>query len=231
MLPEMKCPIPENEPQRIDAVHSYEILDTEPEVEFDALTRVASHTFGTPIAVVAMMDRDRLWFKSKIDLEVPQLDRKIAFCAHAIMCPREPLVVSDLLEDQRFVDNPLVASAPHIRFYAGAPIVDPSGHALGTIAVIDTKSRTFTDAERHTLSYFATLVMTAMQGRIRALSLERLAMTDYLTGIPNRAQFDKTIAAEINYANRSGTCLSVLYLDLDGFKKVNDTLTFRSIKY
>lgn len=222
MLPAIACPIPENESQRLDAVRYYEILDTEPEVEFDALTRVAAHTFGAPIAVVAMLDSDRLWFKSKLGLEVPQLDRKVAFCAHAIMCPREPLVVPDLLNDQRFADNPLVANAPHLRFYAGAPIVDVTGLALGTIAVIDTKPRTFTDSQRHTLSDFATLVITAMQGRRRALALQRMATTDYLTGIPNRAQFDKTIASEIAYANRSGTCLNVLSLDLDGFKEVND---------
>lgn len=177
MLPAIACPIPENESQRLDAVRYYEILDTEPEVEFDALTRVAAHTFGAPIAVVAMLDSDRLWFKSKLGLEVPQLDRKVAFCAHAIMCPREPLVVPDLLNDQRFADNPLVANAPHLRFYAGAPIVDVTGLALGTIAVIDTKPRTFTDSQRHTLSDFATLVITAMQGRRRALALQRMATT------------------------------------------------------
>ncbi|MBC7499544.1 MAG: sensor domain-containing diguanylate cyclase [Herminiimonas sp.] len=222
MLPEMRCPLPEDEPQRISAVRSYEILDTEPEVEFDALTRVVAHAFNAPIAVVAMMDTDRLWFKSKLGLAVPELDRKIAFCAHAIMCPRQPLIVNDLLNDRLFADNPLVADAPHLRFYAGAPIVDPSGYALGTVAVIDIEPRTFTDSQRHTLSDFATLVMTAIQARKRALVLERMAMTDYLTGIPNRAQFDKTITTEIGYADRSATSLSVMFLDLDGFKDVND---------
>ncbi len=78
------CPMPTNEVERLRAVRSYDILDTEPELEFDALTRVAAHAFQAPIAVVAMMDADRLWFKSKLGLDVPQLDRKVAFCAHTV---------------------------------------------------------------------------------------------------------------------------------------------------
>jgi diguanylate cyclase (GGDEF)-like protein len=218
------CPIPENEPQRLKAIRSYEILDTEPELEFDALTRIASHAFGAPIAVVAMMDSDRLWFKSRLGLDIPQLDRKIAFCAHAIMRPREPLVVEDLRDDQRFASNPLVAEAPHIRFYAGAPIVDPGGHALGTIAVIDAQPRAFTAPQRDALMDLSALAMTALEGRRRALDLERLALTDHLTGIGNRAQFDRAIAAALADARRSGEPFSLLFMDLDGFKDVNDAL-------
>ncbi len=225
MSSEPSCPahpVPENEAQRLEALRAYDVLDSEPELEFDALTRVAAHALGTPIAVVAMMDSDRLWFKSKLGLDVPQLDRQIAFCAHAIMTPREPLVVPDLLADPRFAGNPLVAGAPHIRFYAGAPIVDPAGHALGTIAVIDAQPREFSDAQRDALTDLSTMVMTALQGRRRALDLERLALTDHLTGISNRAQFDKAIAAELRHAMRTGEAFTVLCMDLDGFKDVND---------
>jgi diguanylate cyclase (GGDEF)-like protein len=218
------CLLPDNEPQRLRAVRSYEILDTEPELEFDALTRVASHTFSAPIAVVAMMDADRLWFKSKLGLDIPQLDRKIAFCAHAIMRPREAMVIPDLLSDQRFAENPLVADAPHLRFYAGAPIVDPTGLALGTIAVIDTQPRSFSDAQRDALMDLSTLVVTALQARRRAIDLQRMAMTDYLTGVGNRVQFEKALAAELNHSKRAGTPFSVVCMDLDGFKSVNDTL-------
>lgn len=219
---ENSCPVPVNEPARIERVRSFEILDTAPEVEFDALTRVAAHTFDTPIAVIALMDRDRLWFKSRLGLGVPQLDRKVAFCAHAIMAPDEPLVVGDLSADPRFANNPLVCQPPHLRFYAGAPLVDESGHALGTIAVIDTRPRTFSETQRHVLMDCSRLVMTALQGRRRALVLERLAMTDYLTGLPNRAQFDQAMATEMQHAMRSGQPFSLLCLDLDGFKSVND---------
>lgn len=134
-------PIPADEPARLAAVRAYEILGTPPEVEFDALARLAAFMSDTPIAEVSVMDENRLWFESRIGLDVPELDRKVAFCAHAIMKPRQALVVEDLLEDERFSGNPLMAQAPHIRFYAGAPIVDPDGFALGTIAVIDARPR------------------------------------------------------------------------------------------
>ena len=222
MSAEQTCPVPEDEPARLAALRSYEILDTEPELEFDAVTRVASHAFDAPIAVVALMDSDRLWFKSRLGLDVPQLDRKIAFCAHAIMRPRDVLVVPDLQADARFSDNPLVAQPPHIRFYAGAPIVDTAGHALGTIAVIDAQPRSFTEVQRHTLKDLSTLVMMALRGRRRALDLERLAMTDHLTGIANRARFDKVIVEELGQSADYGSSFGLLVMDLDGFKAVND---------
>ena len=113
---DMQCSIPGNEAQRLQAVHSYDILDTPPELDFDTLTRVAAHAFNTPAAVIGLMDSDRLWFKSQLGLGVPQLDRQIAFCAHAIMRPDEPLVVEDLRQDHRFQRNPLVTQPPTCAF-------------------------------------------------------------------------------------------------------------------
>src|SRR5450432_436414 len=203
-MPAAGCPIPDNEANRLRAVHSFQILDSEPELEFDALTRVASHAFATPIAVVAMMDSERLWFKSRLGLDAPELDRKIAFCAHTIMRPSELLVAEDLRADIRFADNPLVASPPNIRFYAGAAIVDHDDHALGTIAVIDTQPRRFRESQRQTLMDFSALAMTALQSRRRAVALSRLAMTDHLTGIANRARFAAEISAEVQSSKQSG---------------------------
>ncbi len=216
------CPVPADESSRLAAVRAYAILDTPPELEFDALARLAAFMFDAPIAVVAVMDENRLWFKSKIGLDVPELDRKVAFCAHTIMRPREALVVDDLQADLRFSSNLLVARSPHIRFYAGAPIVDPRGFALGTIAVIDTQPRHFSEGQRAALVDLSTLVMTALRNRRSALELGRLARTDHLTGIANRAQFEMAVASQIQQAARSNEGFSVLYMDLDGFKDVND---------
>ena len=124
------CPIPDNELQRLRAVRSYEILDTPPEVDFDTLTRVATQALGTPAGVIGLMDADRLWFKSQLGLGVPQLDRQIAFCAHALMKPGEALIVEDLRQDPRFRNNPLVTQEPHLRFYAGVPLIDRDGYCL-----------------------------------------------------------------------------------------------------
>lgn len=218
----LQCPLPENEVQRLHAVRAYDILDTPPEMDFDALTRVAAHVFNTPAAVVGLMDTNRLWFKSRLGLDVPELDRQIAFCAYAIMRPDEPLVVEDLQRDPRFKNNPLVTQAPHLRFYAGASLIDPQGYALGTIAVADKQPRTFSGVQRSVLRDLSTLVMTALENRRRAAELSHLAMTDHLTGLANRAQFDRVLAVEVAHAMRSGRPFAVLYMDLDNFKIVND---------
>ena len=191
-------------------------------MEFDALTRLAAYTFNAPAAVVGLMDAHRLWFKSRLGLDVPELDRQIAFCAYAVMRPDELLVVEDLSKDPRFEENPLVTQAPHLRFYAGAPLVDSNGLALGTIAVVDGQPRTFSDAQRVALKDLSTLVITALESRRRSLLLGRLALTDHLTGLANRAQFDRTIESELSHAKRTNEPFSLLYLDLDGFKDVND---------
>jgi diguanylate cyclase (GGDEF)-like protein len=217
------CPVPENESQRLRALRSYEILDSQPEVDFDTLTRVATHALGTPAGVIGLMDANRLWFKSRIGLGVPQLDRQIAFCAHAIMQPGEPLIVEDLQRDPRFEGNPLVTQAPHLRFYAGAPLIDRDGFALGTIAVVDIEPRKFGDSQVQLLRDLSVLVITALESRHRAKLLSQLAMTDHLTGLPNRAQFERTLNSEIAHARRMSEPFTVLFMDLDGFKVINDT--------
>lgn len=218
----VQCPIPENEEQRLQAVRSYEILDSEPEMDFDALTRLAAYAFDSPAAVVGLMDADRLWFKSRFGLDVPQLDRQIAFCAFAVMKPDELLVVEDLAQDPRFRNNPLVVDAPNLRFYAGAPLVDHQGYALGTIAVVDVKPRKLSETQQSALRDLSTLVMTALDNRRRALLLSHMARTDHLTGLANRADFDGALGSQIAHTARTGELFSLLYMDLDGFKKSND---------
>ncbi len=216
--------MPANEVQRLRAVLSYDILDTPPDEDFDALTRVAAHALNMPAAVIGLMDSNRLWFKSRLGLGVPQLDRQIAFCAYAIMQPDKPLVVEDLRQDHRFQGNPLVTGAPNLCFYAGAPLVDRDGYVLGTIAVADTRPRTLNDAQRALLSDLSILVITALERRYRANLLGHLAITDHLTGLANRAQFERTLNAEIAHARRTGEPFTVFYMDLDDFKDINDSL-------
>ena len=220
--PQNQCPIPGNEPQRLHAVRSYDILDTSPEVDFDTLTRVAINAINTPAGVIGLMDADRLWFKSQYGLGVPQLDRQIAFCAHAVMCPGELLVVEDLSLDPRFRENPLVTQAPHLRFYAGAPLVDRHGYALGTIAVVDTQPREFGELQRLLLRDLSTLVVNALETRHQSRLLGQLAMTDHLTGLANRAHFERALNSEMAHADRHDESFTVFYMDLNDFKKIND---------
>jgi anti-sigma regulatory factor (Ser/Thr protein kinase) len=144
-----------DEAARLATLREYRILDTEPEQSFDDLTLLASHICGTPIALLSLVDADRQWFKSRVGVTIVETSRAISFCTHAIQ-HQDVMVVPDAREDARFRDNPQVTGDPHIRFYAGAPLVTRDGHALGTLCVVDRVARTLTadqlealDALRH----------------------------------------------------------------------------------
>lgn len=139
-----------DETDRLKALRKYRILDTNPEQAFDDLTLLASQICGTPIALISLVDEDRQWFKSRVGLEVRETARSVSFCAHAIQQPGL-FIVPDALNDARFSDNALVRQDPHIRFYAGAPLVTRDGHALGALCVIDRLPRTLTDDQQAAL--------------------------------------------------------------------------------
>jgi anti-sigma regulatory factor (Ser/Thr protein kinase) len=129
-----------DERARLAALRRYRILDTDPEEAFDDLTLLASHICGTPMALITLIDENRQWFKSERGLGIRETERSVAFCTHAIT-ESSILEVPDTREDERFRNNPFVTGQPHIRFYAGAPLVTPDGHALGTLCVVDTQPR------------------------------------------------------------------------------------------
>jgi GAF domain-containing protein len=139
----MKPPIPLNEHARLDLLRQYDILDTAPEPAFDEIAARAAEVCQTPISLLTFVDRDRTWFKSNTGLELREVPRDDSFCANAI-CQDEPYVIPDLLADERFSHNPLVTQKPHLRFYAGLPLISPEGLALGALCVIDRKPRELT---------------------------------------------------------------------------------------
>ncbi|EMK3304585.1 sensor domain-containing diguanylate cyclase [Vibrio vulnificus] len=205
---------PDNEPQRIADLHSLHILDTAAEERFDRITRIARRLFDVPIALVSLVDEDRQWFKSCIGLNASETPRDISFCGHAIL-GTDTLIVEDASLDARFADNPLVTGEPHIRFYAGVPLMFEHSSCLGTLCIIDSKPRTLNEDERLDLIDLAKMAE-------RELAATHSAAIDDLTQISNRRGFMTLAKKSMAYCEVGGYPYSIAYLDLNGFKPIND---------
>jgi signal transduction histidine kinase len=163
---------PYNEAERLRALKSYGILDSFSEKEYDQLTIIASQICGCSMSLISLIDENRQWFKSKVGLDVIETERKMAFCAHAINDPSHTLVVPDASLDERFFDNPLVTGDPHLSFYAGVPLVNQEGMALGTLCVLDSEPKTLSEAQLNALSALADQVMVLLELRKSKFELE-----------------------------------------------------------
>lgn len=206
--------IPTNEALRLATLKSAHVLDTPDEERFDRLTRMAKRMFRVPIALVSLVDENRQWFKSKQGLDACETPRNISFCGHAILGD-DIFLIPNALGDPRFADNPLVAGAPHIRFYAGCPLRLNGGLKVGTLCIIDTVPREFDAEDASALRDLAAMVedeLTAFQ----------TSTTDELTQISNRRGFLQLAEYGLNFCIRHQQPAALAFIDLDRFKPIND---------
>ena len=203
-----------NEDQRLEALRSLGLLDTDPEERFDVISRLARRLLDVPIALVSLVEDQRQWFKSADGLSSRELPRDISFCGHAIH-GTDIFYVPDASQDSRFWDNPLVTGEPWIRFYAGCPLITSDGYTLGTLCVIDHRPRELDADQMNDLRDLAGVVT-------REIKTIELALDDELTGLSNRRGFLAMAEQALHVCRRTGMAATLLYLDLDDFKSIND---------
>lgn len=241
---------PDNEEERLAALRSFDILDSDPERAFDDLVRIAAAICDVPMAAVTLIDRNRQWFKAQVGMDNPDPSLETSFCAHTILSPDAMTVVPDATRDARFADNPLVTAGNGIRFYAGAPLVTSDGFALGALCLVDAQPRQLEPFQLTALDALSRQVSQLLELRrvSRQLShqlrergwyeqqmqlyqdqleqqnadLSEQTRTDVLTGLPNRRAFAAALEAAMRKAEESGEPLAVAVLDVDHFKTIND---------
>lgn len=227
----ISAPVPENDKARVASLEKMQLLSTPRMADLDRVTRIAQKYFKTDISLITLVDRERQWFKSHIGLDLTETSRDISFCAHAINSA-DTFVVEDAQHDLRFFDNPMVVGAPHIRFYAGQPLVNTEGFIYGTLCVISAQPGTFSAEDKEVLVDLAEMVNLIIRNRNLSQSqvglLDTLAMAvrdkmiDPLTGIWNRRGLDELFSREISRAIRQNEPLAVGIIDIDHFRDVNN---------
>jgi diguanylate cyclase (GGDEF)-like protein len=225
-------PIPENETKRLEALQKLQAINTPAEERYDRITRLARRVFDVPIALITLIDANRQWFKSCEGLTASETPRHHSFCAYAIISD-ETFIITDARSDPRFSDNPLVTGEPYIRFYAGQPLHAPDGSRLGTLCVIDRKSREIMAEDIQMLKDLALVVekelqvihLSETQGELisKLQESERLALIDGLTQVWNRKGILQILEREMAHAARRKTSMGLCLADIDYFKRLNDS--------
>ena len=170
---------PFNEKLRLKNLQSFQILDTEEETSFDELLEIAVQVSGCNSAMISFVDKDRQWFKSKINFEADEMPRKLSFCGHAIL-QDDVMIVNDATKDSRFHDNPCVINNPNIYFYAGIPILSRSGFRLGSVCVIDNKPRFLSAEQIESLRNISAQVSNLLELRLKNLKLKKAIKSSML---------------------------------------------------
>jgi diguanylate cyclase (GGDEF)-like protein len=212
-----RAPVPEamQERERLECLERLDILDSGEEASFDRITRLVRRIFDVPMSTITFVDGHRQWFKAQSGMATRATDRDPSLCYYAVR-QRQPLVIPDTLLDPRFSQTRFVVGAPHVRFYAGFPVFGADRVCVGTLCAMDTKPHDFTVGDGDIMTALAETVSDLLEFR-------SLATTDPLTGISNRRGFLGEAARALALSSRYGHDLSLIVIDIDHFKKVNDT--------
>ena len=197
-----------NETERLAALLRYEVLDTPPEPLLDDITKLAAQICNAPISLISLVDDQRQWFKAKLGLEVCETPRELAFCAHALSTPNEVLVVSNATEDPRFSGNSLVTGEPHIRFYAGAPLVTSDNYVLGTLCIIDRQPRIIDRKQLDVLKKLSRQVVALLEAKRNFRLLQEAAHDLEQQRRETQLIFDH-VPAEVLYKDANNRLLRV----------------------
>lgn len=227
------------EAQRRTSIGHYKILDSAPEAEFDNIVMLAARICNAESAAISFIDDDRQWFKATCGIDRRETPISASFCVHAIE-RSEMLIVQDAHLDPRFAVNPLVMGAPYIRFYAGARILAKDGTPIASLCVFDPTPRLngLTRLQETTLLILAAQVQSLLELRasiverkaqllrqsVLSKELQHVAEHDVLTRLPHRGPFNKRLIAAMHDADRKGTQVALMLVDVDHFKQINDSL-------
>ena len=221
-------PRPLNEAARLHALRAYQLLDTQADADFDLLTELAAELCGVPYSFVSLVDADRVWYKSSYGAKAVQTPRDEDYCSWAILEEQE-LLIPDLLSDARTATLPNTVQGGQFRMYNGVNLTTSDGFQVGVLCVLDTKAHALTESQLSLLRRLARQVISLMELRRMDRELKetlatvsRLANEDDLTGLKNRRAWMEEAQQQLQLAKRLKTPLSVLVLDIDHFKKVND---------
>lgn len=202
------------EAARLEALDRFDVLDTPREEGFDGIVRLIRNIFQLPVGIVSVIDGHRQWYKAWEGLPHNEVPREDTFCEITIRS-REPLIVEDASRDVRFASNPYVVGEPHVRFYAGVPLVTRDGHAIGTLCAIDFKPRKLSPEQVEILTDLARVAMAEFE-------LRRYVAVDALTGVMSRRTFKEEASDAVGLARRHELDLACIAFDIDHFKSIND---------
>jgi len=164
--------LPKNEQERLASLSEYKILDTRPEQEYDDIVKIIAHICDVPIALIALLDQKRKWHKAKCGTEATGSPREITICSYTIT-QSETLIIPDTHLDNRFNELDVVTKPPYVRFYAGVPLINKEGYAIGTLCLIDTKPNTLTSQQQESLEAMARQVLRLLESRRMTFELEK----------------------------------------------------------